>query len=185
MKNVFVLLLTLTTGVAMANGPVKVNVKSSTVEWKAAKVTGEHTGTVDLKEANLDIVNGELKGGSFVVDMTTINCTDLEGEWKGKLEGHLKSDDFFSVQKFSTASFKTTRVKKNADGTYSVIGDLTIKGQTHAIAFNATVTNNMASAKLKVDRTKYDVRYGSGKFFDNLGDKTIYDEFELAVNLKY
>lgn len=185
MKTLFVLFLTLSTGIAFANGPVKVDVKNSTLEWKAAKVTGEHTGTVDLKTAELNIENGVLKGGSFVVDMTTINVTDLEGEWKAKLEGHLKSDDFFSVANHQTAEFKTTKVKNLGGNKYMVQGDLTIKGMTHPIGFETTVANGSATATLKIDRTLYDVRYRSGKFFEGLGDNLIYDEFEIAVNLTY
>ena len=185
MKTLFVLFLTLSTGLAFANGPVKVDVKNSTLEWKAAKVTGEHMGTVDLKSAELNIENGVLKGGSFVVDMTTINVTDLEGEWKAKLEGHLKSDDFFSVANHQTAEFKTTKVKSLGGNKYMVQGDLTIKGMTHPIGFETTVANGNATATLKIDRTLYDVRYRSGKFFEGLGDNLIYDEFEIAVNLTY
>lgn len=186
MKNLLLLaLMVVTTSAFATNGPKKVDIKSSSVKWHAAKITGEHEGYVNLKDGALEFDNGVLVGGHFTVDMTSITCTDLEGEYKGKLEGHLKSDDFFGVETYPNAKFKVTKAKKTTGNTYSVTGDLTIKGKTHPITFDADVTDNSASATLKVDRTKYDVRYGSGKFFDNLGDKTIYDEFDLTINLKF
>ena len=162
------------------------DVTKSEINWKAYKVTGQHEGTVDLKNGNLEFTDGTLTGGSFEVDMPTLIATDLEGEWKGKLEGHLKSEDFFSVEKFPTAKFVITKVAaKGTPGDYKVYGDLTIKGNTEPISFYANVkeegSTKIATAKMEVDRTKYDVRYGSGSFFSGLGDKTIYDEFDLDV----
>jgi polyisoprenoid-binding protein YceI len=168
-----------------AHGPVPVNIEASTIKWTATKVTGEHYGSVQFKEAELDVQNGQLKGGSFTVDMNTIQDLDMEGEWKAKLEGHLRSDDFFSVATYPTASFVTTNVKSLGNGKYSVTGDMTIKGKTHPLTFEANLANNTATATLKIDRTLYDVRYGSTKFFDALGDKAIYDEFTLEVSMSY
>lgn len=185
MKNVFILLVSFMATSMMANGPVKVDLKKSVINWHAAKVTGEHEGTVKLLSASLEMENGLLTGGEFVADMSTINVTDLQGEYAQKLEGHLKSDDFFGVAKHPTASFKTTSVKKLDDGQYEVTGDLTIKGITHPITFQAQVKNNKATAKLEVDRTKYDIKYGSGSFFDGLGDKMIYDNFDLNIELVF
>ncbi|MDX1685566.1 MAG: YceI family protein [Saprospiraceae bacterium] len=185
MKTILLLALTSTTSVALINGPTKVDVEKSTIKWHAAKVTGEHHGTVELKDATLTFDDGKLMGGNFVVDMTTIANKDLEGNWKDKLEGHLKSDDFFGVKDHPTASFEITEVKDMGSDKYKITGDMTIKGQTHPLSFDATVKNNTASATLEIDRTKYNVRYGSDKFFDNLGDKTIYDEFQLEISLKY
>jgi polyisoprenoid-binding protein YceI len=116
--------------------------------------------------------------------MTSINVTDLEGDKRTDLMGHLKSDDFFGVETHKTAKFVITTVAKK-DDVYGVSGDLTIKGNTNPIAFDLTMTENSATTNLSIDRTKYNVRYGSGSFFDNLGDKTIYDEFNLAINLKF
>jgi polyisoprenoid-binding protein YceI len=161
------------------------SVKNSTVAWKGYKVTGSHHGTINLSEGNL-IFNGDtLSGGSFTVDMTSLVDNDLEGEWKGKLEGHLKSDDFFGVATHPTASLVFTSVKASSKNSYDVTADLTIKGITNPINFTLAVYGNKANATLKVDRAKYDVRYGSGSFFDNLGDKTIYDEFDLVVDLDF
>lgn len=164
-----------------------VNPSESQLKWVGRKVTGEHFGTINLKSGSLDVVDGTLKGGSFVIDMPTLISTDLEGEYKQKLEGHLKSDDFFGVANYPEAKFVITNaVKKNANQ-YDITGNLTIKGKTNPVSFPAelVIANNKAyaTANIVVDRSQYDVRYGSGSFFDNLGDKTIYDNFDLQVKL--
>lgn len=189
-KNVLSLALVLVVGgSAMANpseGEKKeVKTDASKVTWKAYKVTGSHTGTVDLKEGNLIFEDDKLTGGEFKVDMTSLISTDLKGESKGKLEGHLKSDDFFSVANHPTASLVFTDVKASGKNSYEVTGDLTIKGITKPVTFDLSVYGSKATATLKVDRAEYDVRYGSGSFFENLGDKTIYDEFDLVVDLEF
>ena len=161
-----------------------VNTSQSQIVWKGYKVTGEHTGNIAVKDGKLSFDEGKLVGGSFDIDMTTITCTDLEGEWGQKLVGHLKSDDFFGVEKYPTAKFIITKVSsRGTPDDYKVTGDLTIKGITKEIRFLANATENGATAEIKLDRTDFNVRYGSGSFFDNLGDKTIYDEFDLTVNL--
>lgn len=163
---------------------VPVNLEKSSIEWVGKKVTGQHNGTIQIKDANLMMEDGQLAGGSFEIDMTTIQVTDLEGNMKGKLEGHLKSDDFFGVEKYPTAKFVITKVASlGTPGDYKVTGDLTIKEATNEIKFMAKVDAEKATADITVDRSEYDVRYGSGSFFDNLGDKTIYDDFHLTVNL--
>lgn len=167
---------------------VEVNTEASTITWTGSKVVGgSHTGTVALKSGSLDIAGGKLKGGAFVIDMTTLEDTDLSGEMKGKLEGHLKSDDFFGVATFPTAEFKITKVKSNGEGGYNVTGDITIKGKTESISFPTTLIEADGSyeavATITVDRSKFDVRYGSGSFFDNLGDKAISDDFTMEVKL--
>jgi len=163
----------------------EVDVEKSTVTWKAYKVTGSHTGTVDLTSGVLEFEKDILTSGSFTVNMTSLVSTDLEGEYKGKLEGHLKSDDFFSVATHPTAKIAFTSVVANGKNSYEVTGDLTIKGITKPVTFDLSVYGSKATASLKVDRAQYDVRYGSGSFFENLGDKTIYDEFELVVDLEF
>ena len=163
---------------------LKVDVSKSEITWTASKVTGTHNGTVAVKEGSLEMTDGVLTGGSFEVDMTSLIVTDLEGEWKGKLEGHLKSEDFFGIEKYPTAKLVITKVAaKGTPGDYKVYGDLTIKETTEPISFYANVVENVATATLEIDRSKYDVKYGSGSFFAGLGDKTIYDEFELQVKL--
>ena len=163
----------------------EVNTEKSTVTWKAYKVTGSHTGTVKLISGALMFENDKLTGGEFKVDMTSLIATDLEGEYKQKLEGHLKSDDFFSVDSHKTSSLVFTNVKSTGKNSYEVTGDLTIKGITKPVTFDVSIYGSKATATMKVDRAQYDVRYGSGSFFDDLGDKTIYDEFDLVVDLEF
>ncbi|HNP33562.1 MAG TPA: YceI family protein [Flavobacterium sp.] len=163
----------------------KVNAQKSTITWVGKKVTGEHTGTVNLKEGNLVFKGGKLAGGNFTVDMTSLGSTDLSGDWKGKLDGHLKSDDFFGTAKFPTSTLVFKKIAAKGDGVYTVTGDLTIKGITNPVTFDITVKGNTATTKLTIDRTKYDIKYNSKNFFDSLGDKVIYDEFELTVNLQF
>jgi len=160
-----------------------IDVEASSIVWNASKVTGKHTGTIKIADGSLSYKGSKIAGGEFTIDMTTINTTDLEGEWKQKLDGHLKSDDFFSVEKFETAKFKMTNVKSTEKGSYNLTGDITIKGITESITFPATATDGQVMAKIKLDRTKFNVKYGSNSFFDNLGDKAIHDEFTLDVKL--
>lgn len=164
----------------------KVDVAASKVTWVGKKVTGQHEGTVNLKEGNLVFKSKTLIGGSFVVDMKTIAVTDLKaGEGKEKLEGHLTSEDFFSTEKFQTANLIFKTIANKGNNLYAVTADLTIKGKTNLVSFNISVNGNKATTNLKVDRTKYDIKYGSGSFFDNLGDKAISDNFELMVELSF
>jgi polyisoprenoid-binding protein YceI len=163
-----------------------INVDNSTITWKAYKVTGEHQGDLKIKSGELQFAEDILVGGSFVIDMTTINTTDLEGEWKDKLDGHLKSADLFDIANHETATLKITKVAaKGTLGDYKIMGDLTIKGTTAPIKFYANIGDKEAKADVKVDRTEYNIQYGSGSFFDSLGDKTIYDEFDLTISLSF
>ncbi len=164
-----------------------IKTSESSISWTGKKVTGSHTGTLNFSSGHLTFSDSNLSGGEFVVDMTSIAVTDLEaGKGKEKLEGHLSSDDFFGTNNHKDAKLVIKKVSKTekATGVYKISGDLTIKGKTNPIIFSITVSGDSAKAILKVDRTKYDIKYGSGSFFDNLGDKTISDEFELLVNLK-
>jgi len=167
---------------------VAVDTDASQVTWKGYKVTGEHAGTIAIKSGNFIYDGDALTGGSFEIDMSTITCTDLEGEYAGKLEGHLKSDDFFGVATYPTAKFEITKVvSRGKAGDYKVTGNLTIKETTKEIRFNANVDNStgvpVATADITIDRSDFNVKYGSGSFFENLGDKTIYDEFDLGLKL--
>ncbi|MCR9254350.1 MAG: YceI family protein [bacterium] len=172
---------------SIAQNTVTVDNAKSTIKWEGAKVGGSHNGTINLKSGSLSFENNSLVGGSFEIDMNTITNTDLEGEYKGKLEGHLKSDDFFGVATYPTAKLDITKVTPQGPGKYKVEANITIKGKTEAIKFNTTVSEDsgslIASADITVDRSDFDVKYGSGSFFDNLGDKVIYDDFDLNVTL--
>ena len=185
-KIVFFLLLSAFVTSAQAQVYI-VNAASSAIVWKGYKVTGEHTGTVKIKDGKLSFSNGVLNGGEFTIDMNSINNTDLEGEWVGKLVGHLKSDDFLGVASHPTSKLVITRaIALDTKGNYKIVGNLTIKGITKEVKFQANVKEANgsvnASGKITVDRSEYDIRYGSGSFFDGLGDKTIYDEFDLQVS---
>ncbi|MCM4173159.1 YceI family protein [Arenibacter sp. TNZ] len=190
-KNALSIVLAVFTGLtAVASTPVDKEVKQvktseSTVTWKGYKVTGSHHGTIALKEGSLIFEGDKLSGGEFVVDMPTLVSNDLQGEYKGKLEGHLKSDDFFGVEAHPTSKLVFTSVKASGKNSYEVTGNLTVKGKSNPVAFDISVYGNKATATMKIDRSLYDVKYGSGSFFDNLGDKTIYDEFDLVVDLVF
>lgn len=162
-----------------------VDTSKSSIEWLGTKVTGKHKGTIKLKSGSFNFEAKKLVGGEFVVDMTTIVCTDLQGEYKGKLENHLNSDDFFGVASFPEAHFKITKIAPISPNKYNVTGDLTIKGTSLEHTFTLDFDNNKANGTIVIDRSKFDIRYGSGSFFDNLGDKTIHDNFELKVALVF
>ncbi|WP_027075668.1 YceI family protein [Maribacter antarcticus] len=162
-----------------------IKVDNSTIVWKGYKVTGSHAGVISIKSGHLNFTKEKLTGGRFEIDMSTISVTDLEGEYKGQLEGHLKSNDFFGVEKFPTATLLFTQVKSLGKNSYDVAGDLTIKGKTERVSFNISVYGSKASVALKIDRTKFDVKYGSTSFFDGLKDKAIYDEFDLVADLEF
>ncbi len=184
MKRLSILVVALIMVMGLSNAQNKqVDVKLSKVTWIGKKVTGEHTGGISFKSASLEMKDKKLVGGVFVIDMTSITCTDLENQdYNAKLVNHLKSDDFFGVQKYPESKLVLTKVTHTDNG-YNVVGDLTIKAATHPISFDVTQMGNTFEGKLVVDRAKYDVRYGSGKFFENLGDKMIYDEFELKFKV--
>ncbi len=187
-KLLFLPLLAVLAMAAKVADNYNVDVNSSSIVWKGYKVTGQHTGTVKVKNGNLTWDAGKLTGGSFEIDMNSITCTDLDGEYAGKLVGHLKSDDFFGSAKYPTAKFVINKaIPQDTKGNYKIVGNLTIKEKTNEVKFLAAVNESNgtvnASGKITVDRSDYDVKFGSGSFFDNLGDKTIYDEFDLQVSL--
>ena len=170
-----------------------VNADGSTMAWVGEKVTGKHNGVISLKDGVFS-VEGDKMSGNFTVDMTSIVVKDIpmDNEYNGKLTGHLKSPDFFSVADHPEAKFEITKVvpykaKDGEEANYKVTGNLTIKGITHEISFPAMITMDgdsfSAKAKTSIDRSRWDIRYGSGSFFDNLGDKLIYDDFHLEINL--
>ncbi|UCE93484.1 MAG: YceI family protein [Flavobacteriaceae bacterium] len=167
------------------DGKKVVKTETSSVTWKGYKVTGSHVGTIALKQGSLEFKEGALIGGEFIMDMASIENTDLEGEYKGKLEGHLKSDDFFGVATYPTAKLVFNKVKSTGKNSYEVTGDLTIKDKTNPVTFEISVYGNKATASLKIDRTLYGVKYGSASFFDDLKDKAIYDEFDLVTDLEF
>ena len=171
----------------------KVDTKASSMEWTGKKLTGEHNGTILLSSGEIEVTKDVVTGGKFEIDMTTIEDKDLQDpSWKSKLEGHLKSADWFDTQKFQKATFvitSVTPIKDAKDGgyTHTVKGNLTIKDKTNEISFDAVV--KMADGKVAcvgqatLDRSKYDIKYGSKTFFPEIGDKLIYDEFTVKFNV--
>lgn len=163
----------------------------SKLEWSGKKVTGQHNGTIDIKNGDLYLDNGKLTGGNFDIDFTTIKVRDIEDpELNAKLTGHLKSNDFFSAQSFPIGKFEIKSLAPLSNGTennYTVSGSLTIKGITKEITFPAKVMINansvIASADFNIDRTLWDIKFRSGKFFENLGDNLISDDFNIKFNI--
>lgn len=165
----------------------EIDTKASKVNWVGKKVTGEHTGYLSVGNGTVTVNNNSVTAAKVNMDMNSIVCTDLtDAEWNKKLVGHLRSDDFFSVEKHPISVFEITSVNTKG-GESTVKGKLTIKGITNEISFPAKVEvangTVKASGTAKIDRTKWDIRYGSGKFFEGLGDKMIYDEFEISFNI--
>jgi polyisoprenoid-binding protein YceI len=170
----------------------KVSTNTSTVEWVGKKVTGAHNGFIKLASSDLEVTDGMISGGKIIIDMSSITCEDLKGEWGDKLVGHLKSDDFFGVENHKTSEFVINKVSpiaaaKSGENNHIIAGNLTIKGITHPIEFPALITVKgdavAAVGEAKVDRTKYDIKYGSSNFFESLGDKAIDNEFSVKFKL--
>jgi polyisoprenoid-binding protein YceI len=167
---------------------MSVNSEESKIVWLGKKVTGEHTGEISIAYGDLQFDGDMLNGGSFEIDMNSMTNSDVENqEYNQKLVGHLKSDDFFGVEKFPKASFVIKEVEAKKAGKYHVMGDMTIKGITKSIEFPVQVTSlgskATATASITIDRSEFNVKYGSGSFFDGLGDKMIYDDFTLDITL--
>lgn len=161
-----------------------VNTTKSTAVWTGKKFGGAHTGIIQLQEGNLDFKEDKISGGSFKMNMDSLVVTDLDGEMKEKLEGHLKSDDFFSTTSFPTADLKITSIEKEKENVYNATASLTIKEITNPINFQLLEAGDKLTATLTIDRSKYNVKYGSKSFFKGLGDNFIYDNFEVKVTLE-
>jgi len=204
MKNLsyFLLLPLFTLLVGFQNDKVRtliVDTEYSSIEWTANKVGGEHTGLIKIKEGKMEFKEWKLVGGQLVLDMAKISCSDIEeAKTNAKLVEHLKSPDFFHVEAHPTATFNITKVVPYGKGevpegeeyevdVYKITGDLTIKGITKTVKSKVEVysygTDISLSTYLELDRSDFDIRYGSGSFFEDLGDKLIYDEVELYMNL--
>ena len=160
----------------------------SSVNWIGRKVTGAHNGTIGIKEGTLTFHNGKLTGGKFIIDTTSIKILDVtDPATNAQFAGHLASDDFFNSENYPEALLVFTSAEPMLNGYYQINGNLTIKGITHPIGFDAQVdyADNIitSSGKIVIDRTKYAMRFRSGNFFKDLGDTLIYNEFELNVKI--
>ena len=162
----------------------KVNTAESTLEWEGGKITGStHTGLIQLTEGYFQLTDGAFALGQFTIDMASMTNTDLGGEYGDKLMGHLKSDDFFGVETYPTATLKIVSSTRFVDGRATVQANATIKGRTERVSFDVVKNGDAFDAEVVLDRSKFDVRYGSDSFFDNLGDNMILDDFTMRIHL--
>ena len=170
---------------------IPININKSNVKWYGDEITGkQHYGSLKFKEGKIILsgtgkVSDKIISGDFIVDMTSLTVEDLSGRGKNSLEGHLKSDDFFSVIKHNYAFLKILNGNDPINSVQTLNGDLTIKGISHPVTFTMELNEKKAKSNLVFDRTKYDVKFRSGNFFQNLGDKLIYDEIKLEVRLEF
>ena len=167
----------------MENQNFEIVSTQSNIDWVGRKVTGAHNGTIAVKEGELILNDGKLAGGKIIVDTASIKILDItDPVTNAQFAGHLGSDDFFSIEKYPEATLEITSVSGN-----HVKGNLTIKGITHPVAFDVAINVNgdqlIATGKLVIDRTKYEMRFRSGNFFKDLGDTLIYNDFELNVSV--
>ena len=167
----------------------KVDTDRSTIVWKGFKPTGSHEGTISIKEGNIAVNDKTVESGKFTIDMSTIVVTDIPESEEGnaKLQGHLSGPDFFDVKGFPTAEFEVTGLE-NKEGKTMLSGNLTMKGETNNISLPVKTSFDEDMMTLKsetftIDRSKWNIKYGSKSFFDDLGDKFINDDIELTVNL--
>jgi polyisoprenoid-binding protein YceI len=176
----------------LKDGKFNIDYKASTINWYATKATGKHDGTVRVSSGQVTVAGGNVTAGKVKVDMNSIAVTDIkDAETNANLVNHLKSPDFFEVAKFPDANFEVTSVTAKADkatgNTHVVNGKMTIKGIAQDVSFPAKVTGTDASltinGTLTLDRSKFDIRFGSETFFGSLGDKAISNDMKLVVNL--
>lgn len=151
-----------------------VDLEKSVLDWEGTKVTGKHHGKIKFKDADVQLKDGSVVGGKFVVDMNTISVEDLEGEWATKFLGHMKSKDFFTVETYPTAKLVIKSVNAG-----KAVADLTIKDKTNEVVFDIKKEDQNYSGVLVFDRTKFNMIYGSGDFFKGLGDKMIHNDVKV------
>jgi polyisoprenoid-binding protein YceI len=191
MKRIFVILIAsvFTAALLPAQKKLVADAAATVIDWKGDKIVGSfHVGTIELKSGWLTVDGTSVTGGEFIVDMNSIKNSDVKDEkMRERLVGHLKSDDFFGVEKYPLSKLVITGSSKSADGKMLFRGNLTIKEATHPVEFTATESKSgnvvTYAAAINFDRSLYDVRFGSGKFFSNLGDNAINDEIKLNVKL--
>lgn len=184
MKTTTLFIALLVAGFTASAQNLSLDVAKSSIEWTGKKVGGQHNGEIKFASGYLNVDGSAYASGEFVVNMTSLTVKDIkDAETNGKLVGHLKSDDFFGVATYPTAKLVINKGVLVSGNTYEFTGKLTIKQKTEPVTIKATMTSKdgqeVFTGQLVVDRSKFDVRYGSGSFFDNLGDNMIYDDFTL------
>jgi polyisoprenoid-binding protein YceI len=163
---------------------LEVNPGASSIEWSGQKIASRHHGNIQLKSGYFELQDNKIVAGDFVVDMTTITNADIDNESRNqRLVGHLKSDDFFGVEEYPTARFTVSQSSEFNNGKATLAGNITIKGKTEPITFEVVRNGKEYSTSLGIDRSKFDVRFGSDSFFDNLGDNAIDNIFTLEIKL--
>jgi polyisoprenoid-binding protein YceI len=172
----------------MENKQFVIESAQSNIDWVGRKVTGAHNGTISIKEGILTLTDGQLAGGEFTIDTTSIKILDVtDPDTNTQFAGHLASPDFFASEQYPEAKFVITLAEPAGENNYNIEGNLTIKGITRPVSFTAVVNNANgivnASGKVVVDRTLYDMRFRSGNFFKDLGDTLIYNNFDLNVSI--
>lgn len=166
-----------------------VDTESSTISWKGFKPTGTHNGSIAVESGVFNVKDNTIESGTFLIDMKSIVVEDIPAEEEGnaKLTGHLKSADFFDVETYPSAAFSVTGFE-TAEGKTILSGNLKMKDTENNVSIPVTVTENgdnvtIESETFTIDRSKWNVKYGSKSFFDDLGDKFINDDIELKVNI--
>lgn len=161
----------------------EIAVAQSNIDWTGRKITGSHFGTIAIKRGSLRVTDGKVIGGEVIIDTTSIKVLDVtDPATNAQFAGHLASDDFFASSQYPEARFEITAVNH-----HHVEGNLTIKGITHAVGFDASINiagdRLTAAGRMVVDRTRYGIKFRSGNFFTNLGDTLIYNDFDLNINI--
>lgn len=191
-KSVSLALLLVVTSAAVAQSTYTIDPAAAKLVWTGKKITGQHQGSIDVRSGTIAWGENGLAQTEVTIDMTSITDVDMEREYAAELESQLKSTDFFNAAEFKTASFKSTRIQpipgaEPGKPNYSITGDLTIKGITHPVTFNALAWKEKkgirAAGTMIFDRTLYGIKYRSGRFFDTLGDKMIDDMVELTFDV--
>ncbi len=185
-KNILLLLLLIFVTKYVKGQDKTIDLASSNIKWTGKEITTKiHYGSLKFSEGKIILKNDLVIGGKFIVDMKSLENLDLSGGSKDYLENHLRSDDFFGVDQYPNAILNILSSKKIDGNKLSVQGDLTIKGIINPTSFTLEFNDRGASAELIFDRSKYNVKFRSSSFFDELGDKLIYDDIELKVDLVF
>lgn len=160
-------------------------ISNGVIYWEGSKITTDsHFGTLDIRQGTLTFEADAIVSGKFTVDMNSMVCTDLSEKAGARLVSHLESDDFFGVAAHPEAILTFTNAVATSEG-YKITGEFTIRGITNTETFELNIDGNTATAEFEIDRSKYNVKYKSGSFFENLGDKLINDELKLRVSFTY
>jgi len=177
----------------------QVTTEGDEIHWVGFKTYAdtEHNGTIQVKEGKLMAENGDLTGGMFVIDMTSIENEDLpeEGDYnKAKLVGHLQSEDFFYTEEYPEATFEITNVEtapegNEKDATHMISGNLTMRGNTKNITIPANVEMNdnmvqLTTPEFVIDRTNWEVMYGSNELEGLAKEQLIDNSIKLEVDLE-